>query len=371
MKIKSIFSTKGTVEEVAADLQSQYQEAFGEGSARLVLFFSTSNFDPQVVGAKMKEIFGQADVAGCTTAGELVSGHMLKNSIVAMVFDQEAASNVSVGVVENIKEGNNVDSALASFENAFGPFKSLDLKKHVGIVLIDGMSGAEEKIMERIGDLTDITFIGGSAGDDVKFKQTFVFANGKAYSDAAVLVLLKLENGFDVLKTQSFRDSGKYMIATKVDEAKREVVEFNNRPAAEVYAEKLGTSVEQVKDEFMSHPTALMIGAEPYVRSPQQVAGSGIKFYCNVKEGANLSILDPTNIVEETKKAVDQKIAELGHVSGLLNFHCILRTLELDKEGKTEEYGKIFADIPMIGFSTYGEEYIGHINQTSTMLVFK
>jgi len=50
---------------------------------------------------------------------------------------------------------------------------------------------------------------------------------------------------------------------------------------------------------------------------------------------------------------------------------CILRTLELESKGITEAYGKLFTDIPTIGFSTYGEEYIGHINQTSTMLVFK
>ena len=352
-------------------MAGQYKEAFGEQAARLVVFFSTSNFDSAAVGKKMKEVFGEADVAGCTTAGELVSGHMLKNSIVAMVFDKEAASAVSVGVVENIKEGRNVDEVFQAFEDDFGKLKDLDLKKHVGIVLIDGMSGAEERIMDRIGDLTNITFIGGSAGDDGKFQQTFVFANGQAYTDAAVLILLKLENGFDVIKTQSFRDSGKYMIATKVDEANREVVEFNDRPAAEVYAEKLDTTVEQAEHEFMSHPTALMIGAEPYVRSPQQLEGSKMKFFCNVKEGANLSILNPTDIVEETKEAVEKKIAELGHIYALLNFHCILRTQELEKEGRTEAYGTIFSDIPMIGFSTYGEEYIGHVNQTSTMLVFK
>jgi len=26
--------------------------------------------------------------------------------------------------------------------------------------------------------------------------------------------------------------------------------------------------------------------------------------------------------------------------------------------------------IPAVGFSTYGEQYLGHVNQTSTILVF-
>ena len=40
-------------------------------------------------------------------------------------------------------------------------------------------------------------------------------------------------------------------------------------------------------------------------------------------------------------------------------------------EGQAEAYGEVFAKTPMIGFSTYGEACIGHINQTSTMLVFQ
>ena len=61
----------------------------------------------------------------------------------------------------------------------------------------------------------------------------------------------------------------------------------------------------------------------------------------------------------------------MDHVSGMLNFHCILRTLELKSKHQTEAYGRLFSDIPTIGFSTYGEAYLGHINQTSTMLLFK
>ena len=59
------------------------------------------------------------------------------------------------------------------------------------------------------------------------------------------------------------------------------------------------------------------------------------------------------------------------HISGLIDFHCILRTLDLRRQRRCDEYGAIFSAIPTIGFSTYGEEYLGHMNQTSTMLLFR
>ena len=55
----------------------------------------------------------------------------------------------------------------------------------------------------------------------------------------------------------------------------------------------------------------------------------------------------------------------------MINFNCILRTLGLEQEQSSEAYGALFGEIPTVGFSTYGEQFIGHINQTATMLVFK
>jgi hypothetical protein len=161
------------------------------------------------------------------------------------------------------------------------------------------------------------------------------------------------------------------LVATKVDEANRTVMEFDNRPATEVYAEKLGILVGDVNEKFMSNPVGLMIGGEPFVRSPQQILGQSIVFYCAVKEGMELELLQSTDIIEDTKKALDIKFAEMERPSALINFNCILRTVELDERDKLDEYGKLFSDIPTIGFSTYGEEYIKHINQTATMLLLK
>jgi hypothetical protein len=121
----------------------------------------------------------------------------------------------------------------------------------------------------------------------------------------------------------------------------------------------------------MSNPIGLIDEDNLFVRSPQQVDGDSILFYCNILEGMELTLLKSGDIVADTRKAIADKLRAFGPISGLINFHCILRTLELKHQNATGEYGKVFKDIPTIGFSTYGEEFLGHINQTSTMLLFK
>jgi hypothetical protein len=121
----------------------------------------------------------------------------------------------------------------------------------------------------------------------------------------------------------------------------------------------------------MVNPVGIVYEGEPFVRSPQRIQGSGIKFYCGVKEGIELTLLQSTDIIASTRDAVARVKTELGDISGIINFNCILRTLELREKGLSDAYGAIFSDMPTVGFSTYGEQFIGHINQTATMLVFR
>jgi hypothetical protein len=368
MAIKTAYSLKDSIDDLCAELHRQ----LGDEQYKAVIYFGSTKFDPQSLTSNMEKTFKGVSVFGCTTAGEIVSGKMLKQSVVAMGLPDDTVEDISVQVVENITQENRIPQAFEAFQaHCHEPIAQLDIEKYVGIILVDGLRGAEEKLMEKIGDLTDLTFIGASAGDDLAFKQTHVFAHGKAYTDAAVLGLMKVKKGFDIIKTQSFCSTGKKLMATQVDEGTRTVLSFNNKPAVEAYAEALGIDTGTVADHFMHSPVGLMDGNEPYVRSPQQMQGEKIIFYCKINEGMELDLLESTDIIADTKQAVEDKMKVLGHVAGIINFHCILRTLELENKGLTEPYGQIFTHIPTIGFSTYGEEYIGHINQTSTMLVFK
>jgi hypothetical protein len=367
MAIKTAYSEK-MIDLVGDDIKAQ----LGEFKPNFAVFFASAKYDPERLSSVMKDAFGSMPMIGASTAGEIVSGKMLQNSVVAMFFDKETVADVKVEVAESIKTENSIADVFARFEKQFGvPMASMDIDKYVGLILVDGLSGAEEKLMDKIGNLTDVIFIGGSAGDDLKFQQTFVYVNGKGYGNAAALALVKLTKGFDIIKTQSFCSLGKSLIATEVEEQTRKVVTFNDRPAVDAYAQALGVKPEEAAKRFMTNPVGLEVDNDFYVRSPQQVQDKSMVFYCNIKNGMELKVLESQNIVEDTKKAVEAKLKEMGHASGVIDFHCILRTLELREKGQCDAYGKIFSSIPTIGFSTYGEEYMGHINQTSTMLVFK
>ncbi len=368
MHIQTAFSNKDSAEASVRELA----EGLSAFDPKLVLFFASTKYIPANICQLMQNAFPGAEVFGCSTAGEIVSGQMLTNAIVAMAFSAEAIKDLSLQVVQDLHDEQHLTNAFKVFETHFKtPMADIDPTEHVGIILIDGLSGAEEGFIESIGDLTNVTFIGGSAGDDLKFAATHVYANGKSYQNAAILAMLKPGVDFTFIKTQSFRDLGIPLEVTKADEFSREVMEFNGQPAAASYAAAIGTTVDKAPEHFIQNPIGLVIDGEPYVRSPQQIKDSSILFYCSVMEGMELSLLESTDMLDDTKQSIDQAKEELGGISGIVNFNCILRTLDLTQKGQTQDYGKLFSAVPTIGFSTYGEQFLGHINQTATMLVFK
>ena len=367
MPIKTACSTKKLPDAVW-----ELGQRRGDIKPRVVIYFASPHYDPAGLSKQMKKAFPGSTLAGCTAAGEICGNKMLTESIVAMFLDQDVVEDAACAVVEQVhgelRLGEPLRQVAAHFQT---PISALDLRKHVGIILIDGLSGAEERLMEKIGDLTDLFFVGGAAGDNLEFRATQVAADGRAYTDAAVLLVLRLKNGFDILKTQSFRGTGKTLVANEVNEARRRVIQFNHRPALAAYAEAVGVAPEKAAALFMRHPLGLMVQGEPYVRSPQRVENGSMLFFCQIKGGMELQVLDATDIVTDTRTALEAKKRELGEIAGLIDFQCILRTLQLRDENKCDQYGELFAGIPAVGFSTYGEEFLGHINQTSTILLFR
>lgn len=368
LDIITAYSTKDTVDAVVKEISDQ----FVLFDTKLVLFFASTKFAPEEISKKMQDAFPTAQVFGCSTAGEITTGKMQDDSVVVMGFNEASMLDAKIAVIEDLKDPDAVKKACDSFAEHFGmPVADMSSREYVGIILTDGLSGAEEGLLEKIGDMTNVVFVGGSAGDDLKFNSTYLYANGKTYTKAALLALLKPGTDFTFVKTQSFRDLGKNLVVTKADESSRVIFEFNEKPAAVAYAEAVNSEVGDATRHFNHNPVGLIIDGEPYVRTPQQIKDGAMVFYCGVKEGMELSLLESTDIIEDTRSALNQAKQESGRIIGVINFNCIMRKLELLQKNATTEYGNLFSSFSTVGFSTYGEQYIGHLNQTGMLLVFK
>lgn len=367
MSIKSGYSASHNIGEAVKEIKNQ----IGADNTKMIVFFASAEINPNLLALEFEKNFNDCVSFGCTTYEQVINGKKLKNSIVAMSFDDEIIDDVKVEVLNNSNIEESVNTAFRNFEEHYKtPTNNLNFQNYFGITLIDGLSMSEERIIDKIMDLTNVFFVGGSASDNLEFRETHVFCNGKAYPNTSILALVKPKAVFELLKTQSFKILNKKLLPTKVDKETRTVYEFNHIPAVKAYAQALNIEPYQLPDYFMSNPLGLIINNQPFVKSPRKVKGNALVFHCEVSEGVELSLLESDDIVGETQRMLNETDYQ-NTVKGILNFDCVLRSLELKNKGLTEEYAKIFSNVPTIGFSTYGEQYLSHINQTSTMILFK
>ncbi|MDR0306362.1 MAG: FIST C-terminal domain-containing protein [Chitinispirillales bacterium] len=369
MSIRALFSKKTTALDVAADIKNQLS---GFNVKMIVYFASADIYKHDEISAAMQSAFPDSIVFGCTSHAELYRGETKSGTVTAMAFSQETISDVKVEVFENLSAGIDVDPVFQSFDAYFKtPMATVDYKKYGGIILVDGLSMKEEEVMDKIGTRSHIVFIGGSASDNLKFDKTYVFANGKSYTDAALIAVFKAENGVDFIKTQSVDVTDTGLTITKAIPEKRAVVEFDNKPAAVRYAEALGVERSEIDSMFFANPVGLVIDSDVYIRNCQRTDGDTMIFYCSMMEDMDLKLCKIRDILPDTRAAVEKKKKELAGISGIIDFRCAFRTIQLENDGNIDRYADIFNSIEAVGFSTYGEEIHGHMNQTSTMIVFK
>ena len=368
MSLVVAVSEAGTPEECARELRA----SVGSLELSLVVFFASPAFDPERLGVALASEFGSVPSVGCSTAGEITSGRMLKNSVVLMAFDRDSVEEAYVqtldGTLDAATEVGRATDALA--RDVGRPLARLSPERYVGLVLHDGVNTAEERVMDRLCQLTNVPFVGGSAGDGFKFKSTLVFENFRPCYGKTALCLLRPTRPYQILKTQSFKVLERTLTATEVDVAKRTVKRFNGRPAAAEYAAQLGVPLAEAPKHFLAHPVGVVVGDnDPFVRAPARFEGDDMVFYCQMPQGVTAHLLELTDIVEQTRADLAQALAAFGTCSGIIDFDCVLRMMTIDSLNLSEAYGRLFEGVPTIGFSTYGESYIGHINQTATMLL--
>lgn len=347
----------GAVQELALQLE--------QPNTKLTLVFFSDAYDSQELGPILQKNF-IGPVIGCTTAGQLSDAGFQRGGIcgASLASDELTATPYLIHPLAEQKEqvkklAEDIQKQLSCSEgSAFG------------FLLIDGLSMQEEKLISALYmALGNVPLFGGSAGDNLQFRQTFVYYGGKLFQDAAVLTLFSTTLPFHVFKHQHFQPSSTRLVVTLADPDKRIVSEINGEPAAKAYAELIGTSVDQL-DSFLfsQNPLMLRIENDYFVRSISNVEpDGGLKFFCAINVGMVLTIGRGSSAIEALKSDLEKIKNDFGDPAIIIGCDCILRRLEMEKQGIEDKIGQLLAHNKVVGFSTYGEQFNSlHVNQTFT-----
>ncbi|SHE46710.1 FIST N-terminal domain-containing protein [Vibrio gazogenes] len=360
----------------AATAVSELRTQISQPHMALVIFFCSSNYDLQQLTTAINQLFPDELVVGCTTAGEIGPAGYLNHSLAGISFSAACCTAV-VGHLDR----------LQSFEISYGRTFAQDLLRQLestdsyiktnqdfGFLLIDGLSVREEPVTHALQDgLGSVRMVGGSAGDELDFEQTWIFADGQFHPDSAALILINTSLKFHLFKTQHFISGRERMVVTEVDAKSRVVKEINGLPAATEYARLVNVDPEQLtSDHFAAWPVVVMIDGTDFVRSIQHANPDGsLTFYCAIDEGVVLRVAHGENMLDKLTTTLTALEEQLEHIQGMLVCDCILRNLEASHDGSKTAISKLFSQYNAVGFSTYGEQFGGvHINQTLTGIAF-
>ena len=361
-----------TLARDAVDAVREFHAAVAQDDMVLVVFFCSSSYDLDRLGAEMKRAFSGIEVIGCTTAGEIGPAGYVAGSLSGMSF---AASRFTAvcGCIERLRQ----------FDIAAGQAFGKDLLQRMGqrgtgaagdntfaLLLIDGMSVREEPVARAVQSvLGAIPLVGGSAASSGEAIAPVVYYGGRFAHDRAVVALLSTPLPVRLFETHHFVASDERLVVTEADTERRVVKEINGLPAAQEYARRLGVAPHELGPEiFSASPVVVLIDGKSYVRSIHKANADGsLTFFCAIENGLILRIAHTGDLYGKLADSFAQLRSEIGQPLLVIACECVLRRAEVLRSAQNERIVDLLMANRSTGFCTYGEQYRGiHLNQTLT-----
>lgn len=354
----------------------ELHERLWQPGLELVVVFCAPCHDTAELAEALADRFGDTPVIGCTTAGEIAPQGYTAGALVGIGFPSVDFSIVTerIDALNRFEVSDStriLRSLLTKRDRALAaraePFED---KGSFAMLLVDGMSMREETVVSALHSvLVDIPLFGGSAGDDLRFEQTFVLHEGRFHDNAGVIALFTSARRFSVFRTEHFISSDRKMVVTGADPQRRIVTEINAEPAGREYARMVGLDGEPLTPMiFAAHPVVVRVGGQYHVRSIQKVnEDESLTFFCAIDEGIVLTVAEGVDPVASFEQLMGRLEGEIGPLDLVLGCDCILRRLEMEQRQLQRTMSDLLARNNVVGFCAYGEQYNGmHVNQTFT-----
>jgi hypothetical protein len=360
------------------------EAALHRDDAKLLVVFASDSYDlPALLDAVAKRA-GDTPLIGCSTAGQISPQGPTDASVVITALGGDGFAAATSAAQQS--DGNQREAG-ASVANAVS---SLNGKPHrIMLLLSDALAGDQQQVIRGAYSVLGATvpLVGACAGDDFKMTSTYQFHGREVLSGGVVGAALVSDAPFGIGVSHGWTKVGEPVLVTR--SSGNRVYELDDRPALDVYLERLGAPAEAHADPVafgdfgMHHPLGLdRRNAEQGVRF---VAGAdfderSLTMIAEVPQGGLAWFMtgDDRSVQAATDAACESALTALGGCPpiGLLAFDCAARRGVLGDGGIGDEVRRIAGHAgvaPTAGFYSYGEiarttGVTGFHNQTLVVL---
>lgn len=353
-------------EGAAAAGRTATLQALAGRVAKLLLVFASVEYDLVELAATVKAEAGDAEVVGCSTAGEISSSGVKDSSVVVVAFGGEgfevataAVTSVSGRLRESAAE---VASAVDRLPDSH-PHRAL-------LLLTDALAGDHDEIVRGAHSAVGVSvpLVGGCAGDGLKMKRTVQIHGGQVLDNAIVGAAIGSMSDIGIAVRHGWRRVGDPMLVSSSTEDR--IHSIDDRPALDVYLERLGAPKEAYSDSnafthfAQTHPVGLVRRSGELVRCVNRANFEDRSIGCvaRVPQGSMIWFMEGNedSLLDGTQEACQEALAQLRGAEPvtILTFDCVGRRSVLGPDGIRSEVGNILAHArgaPIGGFYCYGE----------------
>lgn len=363
-------SEKLESQEAGEEAARQAFLKFKDKKADLAIVFGSINHQFSKVAEGIKKVIGEVPIMGCSSAGEFTEQKITKGGLAIGLISSDT-HRFFLGIGNKIKE-----DQVKAIQNASKDFPQQveGYPYYSAMMLIDGLAGVGEETVLAASSVLGpmVKFSGGAAADDLQFNQTKIFYREKELTDAVSLCMIASRHPIIISVKHGHKPLSPPLRVTK---ARNNILyEVEGQPALEIWKKYVGEKAKEMKIDVKSMNTqqlsrlllkyeaGLLTGDDYKIRFPTSANPDGsLNFVCSIAEGAVITIMDSKeeDQIFSAKKAAEMalKSAKGAKLAGVIVFDCACREMILQDKFPlaVEEMRKIFKNIPMLGFETYGE----------------
>lgn len=370
----SVVWTESTDAQHFCELIQQTHAA--DPAAIALIYYSAEAVSPEFIIEFLKSSCPDLRYSGCSTCGEISPEGIQDCGAVAVLLPARQFTVLSHPIENVQKVGMSRIAQEAAEQRILLEERCTDstAKNTFAITFIDGLSESEEAVTAAMHrGLGDIPHIGASAADGLNFKKTTQLCNGRVYSNAAVLLLIKSNIPYRLCTEANFNPTDEKLVVTEADPDTRTVYEFNAEPAALAYARAVGVNRDELGPEcFASNAVVVKAGGEYHCRAMQRVnADNSVTFYSAIDNGVVLTVAKTQGMVHSMQECLDDIESSIGQIDMMMGFECILRKLDARHRNAIGRVGDLYMQNNIVAINVYGEQFQSmHINQTFTGVAF-